>query len=60
VTALFDRDEIGTSIGHPIPLVMVQVCWNCEYLQAKLGRYSSRGPTCAECGDECDTYKVLG
>jgi len=60
MTALFDRDSLDTSIGHNIPLVAVQVCWNCEYLQANLGRYSSSGPTCAECGDRLGTYKVVG
>jgi hypothetical protein len=58
--AIFDRDDIDTTIGHTIPLVAVQVCWQCEYLQAKLGRYSSGGPTCGECGQRLDTYKVVG
>jgi len=58
--AIFDRDDIDTTIGSTIPLVAVQVCWECEYLQAQLGRYSSGGPTCGECGERLDTYKVLG
>lgn len=58
--AIFNRDGLDTTIGNDIPLVAVQVCWNCEYLQAQLGRFSSGGPTCAECGDRLDTYKVVG
>lgn len=59
MTTLFDRDEIDTSIGKAVPLVAVQVCWECEYLQARLGRYSSKGPTCGECGTTLETYRVI-
>jgi hypothetical protein len=58
--AIFDRDNLSTFGTNDIPLVAVQVCWNCEYLQAQLGRFSSGGPTCGECGDRLDTYKVVG
>lgn len=58
--AIFDRDNLSTFGTHDIPLVAVQVCWTCEYLTARLGRYSSSGPTCGECGNRLDTYKVVG
>ena len=58
--SLFDRDEISMfGSSHDIPLVSVQVCWNCEYLQGHLGKYSSMGPTCGECDERLDTYSVV-
>jgi hypothetical protein len=49
--------DVDTTFG--LPTISVQVCWNCEYLQGITGRYSSKGPKCAECGDYLETYKVL-
>jgi hypothetical protein len=54
-SALFEG--LDTTFG--LPLVTVQVCWNCQYLQAVTGRYSSKGPKCGECGEYLDTYKLL-
>ena len=48
---------LDTTFG--LPLVTVQVCWECKYLQAVTGRYTSRGPKCAECGNYLETYKLL-
>jgi hypothetical protein len=53
--ALFE--DVDTTFGFP--MVSVQVCWNCEYLQGHLGRYSSQGPTCGECEAKLETYQVL-
>ena len=55
--ALYDKTD---DCGRDWPLLMVQVCYNCEYLQTVLGKYSSRGPKCAECGDELTTYEIIG
>jgi hypothetical protein len=53
--ALFEDPD--TTFG--LPMVSVQVCWNCEYLQGHLGQYSSRGPKCGECGDYLETYQIM-
>lgn len=47
-----------TTFGR-VPSISIQVCWNCEYVQGLTGRYSSRGPKCAECGEYLETYKIL-
>lgn len=52
--ALLDRDDLWK-----VPMISVQVCWNCEYLQVETGKYFSKGPYCAECGDTLDTYQIL-
>jgi hypothetical protein len=52
--ALFEDPD--TTFG--LPLLTVQVCWNCEYLQGKMGMYSSKGPKCGECGEYLETYKI--
>lgn len=49
-----ERDEMWK-----IPMISVQVCWQCEYLQIHTGRYSSSGPYCAECEEKLETYKIL-
>lgn len=53
--ALFEG--IDTTFG--LPLISVQVCWECEYLQGVSGKYSSHGPVCGECGNRLETYKIL-
>jgi hypothetical protein len=53
--ALFEG--LDTTFG--LPLITVQVCWNCQYLQGVTGRYSSKGPKCGECGKYLETYKLL-
>jgi hypothetical protein len=58
--SLWNRDELDTTIGHPIPTVSIQICWNCENLQAELGKYSSKGPMCAECEEYMETYSIIG
>lgn len=54
--ALFE--DLDTTFGG-LPLITVQVCWDCQYLQGITGRYSSRGPKCGECGKYLETYKLL-
>lgn len=53
--ALFE--DLDRTFG--VPLITVQVCWECRYLQGVMGRYSSRGPKCGECGEYLETYKLL-
>jgi hypothetical protein len=53
--ALFEG--LDTTFG--LPMVSIQVCWECEYVQGLTGRYSSRGPKCGECGNYLETYKIL-
>jgi hypothetical protein len=53
--ALFEG--LDTTFG--LPMVSIQVCWECEYVQGLTGRYNSRGPKCAECGNYLETYKIL-
>lgn len=43
-----------------IPLISVEVCWRCEYLQVEKGKYSSHGPYCGECEQRLETYRVVG
>jgi len=50
-------DGLDTTFG--LPMISVQICWNCEYLQGEIGQYSSRGPKCGECGEYLETYKIL-
>jgi len=57
---LYDKDDLKSSIGHPIPSLSVEVCWNCEHLQTEVGKYSSKGPMCAECEEYMETYQIIG
>jgi len=51
--------EASDEYNQDWPLLMAMVCWNCQYVQFRMGRYSSRGPRCGECGTDLETYKVM-
>lgn len=55
--SLYDKHD---EYGRDWPLLMVMVCYNCEYLQTDIGKYSSKGPKCGECGERVETYEIIG